>query len=149
MLKLELIVNVLDLVYWVSTFLLFLGWGWGGGRKWRILVDMTKISHWSRVNNVFDMYLFFARLRGGGSSILFTHKNLSSLRYWLHLHGALIFKYLYVLNIFYHILFTCTMNLNTILVLVPINLLNRFPLCMNKMKYRTTWCKELKGKKRY
>lgn len=30
MLKLELIVNVLDLVYWVSTFLLFLGWGWGG-----------------------------------------------------------------------------------------------------------------------
>lgn len=30
MLKFELIVNVLDLVYWVLIFLLFLGWGWGG-----------------------------------------------------------------------------------------------------------------------
>lgn len=38
------------------------------------------------------------------------------------------------------------MNLNTILVLVPINLLNRFSLCMNKIKYDV---KNFKGKERY
>lgn len=69
MLKLELIVNVLDLVYSVSIFLLFLGWGWG----WKMKdtcgydKDISLKQSKQRVRYVLiTVYLFFARLRGGG-----------------------------------------------------------------------------------
>lgn len=94
--KLELMLYVLDLMYWASYFYLcnfFLEGGWENKDTWRPDKDiLLKQSKEPALVLCFDNFLFILFTIKGGGVVRFylPIKIYLPYRYWLHLHSAII-----------------------------------------------------------